>query len=98
MHEEAAEPVQRVAVIAPPGVVAFDLTIATQVFGHGEPGRYEVTVCSLAAGRVFTTSGFDLVVDADLSAVAGADTVLVPGFPRGPARNRWGGCATDGPG
>jgi len=71
-------------VVAPPGVVAFDLAIATQVFGHDGTDRYEVIVCGLTAGTVTTTSGFAIVVEADLSALTGADTVLVPGFARAP--------------
>lgn len=76
VREESAKPAHLVAVIAPPGVVAFDLTIATQVFGHGDPGRYDVTVCGVASGRVSTTSDFELDIKADLSAVTGADTLL----------------------
>lgn len=84
MREHPASRPHRVAVVAPPGVVAFDLTIATQVFGHDGAHHYEVTVCGLTAGTVATTSGFGIVVEADLSALEGAGTVLVPGFARGP--------------
>jgi len=84
VREHPANRPHRVAVVAPPGVVAFDLTIATQVFGHDGAHHYEVTVCGLTAGTVATTSGFGIAVEADLSALTGADTVLVPGFARGP--------------
>ncbi|MBW6433789.1 DJ-1/PfpI family protein [Actinoplanes hulinensis] len=84
MREESA--IHRVAVLALPPVVAFDAAIATQVFGHEGHGRYEAVLCSLRAGPVPTTTpGFGITVAAGLEAVAAADTVIVPGFRRGPA-------------
>jgi AraC family transcriptional regulator, transcriptional activator FtrA len=78
--------IHRVAVLALPPVVAFDAAIATQVFGHEGHGRYEVVLCSLEAGPVATTTpGFGITVAAGLEAVATANTVIVPGFRRGPA-------------
>lgn len=57
-----------------------------QVFGHEGHGRYEAVLCSLQAGPVPTTTpGFGITVIAGLEAVAAADTVVVPGFRRGPA-------------
>ncbi len=70
----------RVVVLAFAPVVAFDLTIATQVFGHEKGGRYRVTLCSPVPGQVLTTSGFGIGIDAGLEALASADTVIVPGF------------------
>ncbi|MFI5924869.1 GlxA family transcriptional regulator [Micromonospora sp. NPDC051543] len=79
----------RVAVLALPRVVAFDLTIATHVFGHEGHGRYATTVCSLDDGQVVTTTaGLNLTVAATLDALGDADTVIVPGFRRGPAPAR----------
>ncbi|MEK8105037.1 DJ-1/PfpI family protein [Micromonospora sp. M12] len=76
----------RVSVLALPGVVAFDLTIATHVFGHEGHGRYATTVCGLDRGAVATTTtGLGLTVAAALDALGDADTVIVPGFARGPA-------------
>jgi AraC family transcriptional activator FtrA len=84
MREESA--IHRVAVLALPPVVAFDAAIATQVFGHEGCGRYEAVLCSLQAGPLPTTTpGFGITVAAGLEAVAAADTVIVPGFRRGPA-------------
>jgi transcriptional regulator GlxA family with amidase domain len=81
--------IHRVAVLALPQVVAFDMTIATHVFGHDGEGRYAATVCSLDGGSVATTTpGLALTVDATLDALVGADTVVVPGFARGPAPAR----------
>ena len=79
----------RVAVLALPRVVAFDLTIATQVFGHEGHGRYTMTVCTLDGGSVTTTTaGLELTVAATLDVLDDADTVIVPGFRRGPAPPR----------
>lgn len=84
MHKQSAT--HRVAVLALPPVVAFDLTIATHVFGHEGQGRYATTVCSPDGGPVPTTTpGLGVTVDATLDAVSRADTVIVPGFARGPA-------------
>ncbi|MEV4571886.1 helix-turn-helix domain-containing protein [Nonomuraea jabiensis] len=87
MRKEPAT--RRVAVLALPSVVAFDLTIATHAFGHEGQGRYAVTICSLDSGPVpTTTSGLGLTVEAGLDALGAADTVIVPGFARGRAPER----------
>ncbi|MER7892419.1 helix-turn-helix domain-containing protein [Micromonospora sp. NPDC094482] len=84
MRKETAT--HRVAVLALPSTVAFDLTIATHVFGHDGEGRYALTICSLESGAVSTTTaGLGLTVEAGLDALADADTVVVPGFARGRA-------------
>ncbi|MFC4115199.1 GlxA family transcriptional regulator [Nonomuraea zeae] len=76
----------RVVVLALPPVVAFDLTIATQVFGHEGQGRYSITVCSPDSGVIpTTTAGLSLTVEAGIDALDAADTVIVPGFARGRA-------------
>jgi transcriptional regulator GlxA family with amidase domain len=70
-----------VVVLALPEVVAFDLSIPAQVFGHvDEREHYRFTVCAEKPGRVPTTTGFDIHVDAGLEAIRDADTVVVPGF------------------
>lgn len=68
--------------VAVPEVVAFDLAIAGQVFGHyDERERYRFEVCSLRAGVVpTTTAGFSVNASASLAALRRADTVIVPGF------------------
>ncbi|WP_018334331.1 GlxA family transcriptional regulator [Actinomycetospora chiangmaiensis] len=71
----------RVVALALPSVVAFDLSIAAQVFGHrDERSRYDFTVCSVAAGAVPSSTGFAIDVPHGLDALARADTVVVPGF------------------
>jgi transcriptional regulator GlxA family with amidase domain len=74
----------RVAALCLDGLVAFDLTAATQVFiaasaADGTP-LYEVTCCSVDGGEVATTTGFGLSPGHDLSALESADTVVVPGY------------------
>jgi transcriptional regulator GlxA family with amidase domain len=66
----------RIAVLALPDVVAFDLATPFQMLAR----HYEVTLCGAEAGAIPTTSGFTLVAGRGLDAVAEADTVLVPGF------------------
>ncbi|MBV9817152.1 MAG: helix-turn-helix domain-containing protein [Solirubrobacterales bacterium] len=71
----------RVVALALPEIVAFDLSIPAQVFGHrDEAGRYVFAVCAERPGLVPTTTGFAIHVDRSLRALAAADTVIVPGF------------------
>lgn len=76
-----------VAVLAPDGVVGFDLSIPCQVFGTTRlpDGTYPYHVKVCGPGRtVSATAGgisyFDVHVPHDLDSVAGAGTVLVPGL------------------
>jgi AraC family transcriptional activator FtrA len=74
----------RIAALCLDGVVAFDLTAATQVFGvaSGPDGTplYEVSVCSEGGVEVATTTGFALRPRHGLDALESADTVVVPGY------------------
>ncbi|MDQ2894158.1 MAG: helix-turn-helix domain-containing protein [Actinomycetota bacterium] len=71
----------RVVVLALPEVVAFDLAIPAQVFGHRtERDRYAFVLCAQRPGAVVTTTGFTLHADHGLHAIEAADTVIVPGF------------------
>ncbi len=79
-----------VTLLALPGVVGFDLTTPPQVFGSartddGDP-LYTVTTCGVG-GRPVRPSrgGFAIAPDHDLTALATADTVLVPGVNDHPA-------------
>jgi len=78
--------VHNVAVLALDGVVAFDLGVPTQVFhaASDASGRrlYEVRVCG---EPIRSTAGFTVVPEHDLSLLATADTVIVPGVGAGPA-------------
>ncbi|WAS98282.1 GlxA family transcriptional regulator [Nannocystis punicea] len=70
-----------VAVLALPGVVAFDLTMPCEVFGRAKvPGLrrpYEVRVC--AETRRVDAGSFDMALRWGLADVARAHTVIVPG-------------------
>jgi transcriptional regulator GlxA family with amidase domain len=70
-----------VVALALPGVVAFDLAIPAQVFGHeDERERYSFRVCAPQPGLVATTTGYSVHAAEGLEALATADTVVVPGF------------------
>ncbi len=66
----------RIVILALPDVVLFDLATPCQLLQR----HYHVEPCAPEPGRVPTTSGFPLVVERGLEALAEADTVLVPGF------------------
>jgi AraC family transcriptional activator FtrA len=70
----------RVVALVLPRVVAFDLASAAHVFGTDDAGRYGFALCAAAPGPVASTSGFPLVAEHGLEALAAADTVIVPGF------------------
>ncbi len=70
----------RVVALALPDVVAFDLSIAAQVFGSRSEGLYEFVACAAEPGPVPTTTGFALLVQHGLEAIDQADTVVVAGY------------------
>lgn len=74
----------RIAALCLDGVIAFDLAAPVQAFAlalspRGEP-LYEVSSCSLTGNDVSTSGDFSLRPRSDISALASADTVLVPGY------------------
>jgi transcriptional regulator GlxA family with amidase domain len=70
----------RIAVLALDSVVAFDLSVPAQIFGHDdERERYELRVCGAAPGPVATSTGFAILAEHGAEAIAWADTVVVPG-------------------
>jgi transcriptional regulator GlxA family with amidase domain len=71
----------RVVAVALEQVVAFDLSIPAQVFGHRqERERYAFSVCGERPGAVASTTGFAVQATAGLDEIATADTVIVPGY------------------
>ncbi|KAB8164708.1 helix-turn-helix domain-containing protein [Streptomyces sp. 3MP-14] len=61
----------------------FELACAVEVFGtarEGLPRRYAFEVCAERPGPLRTTAGHAVLVERDLDALRGADTVLVPGW------------------
>lgn len=71
----------RVVALVFPQVVAFDLAVPAQVFGHpDEAGRYSFRTCTPVPGIVSSTTGFAMSVPLGLAALADADTIVVPGY------------------
>jgi len=74
-------PPHHVAVLALDRVVAFDLSIPAQIFGHQDEGRrYRLTVCGEQVGPVRTSTGFAIVAEHGLNTLRRADTIVVPGI------------------
>lgn len=73
---------QRIAVLALDDVYAFELGIPSRIFGTAvdAAGRplYEVVTCTVDGASVHTSAGFRAVPDSGPSALAWADTVVVP--------------------
>ncbi|WP_109529945.1 MULTISPECIES: GlxA family transcriptional regulator [Nocardia] len=73
----------RVVALVRPVQSTFELGCAVEVFGTrraGVPQHYEFEVCTQIPGPVPTTAGYAISVANDLSALAAADTVLIPGW------------------
>ncbi|GIH09186.1 AraC family transcriptional regulator [Rhizocola hellebori] len=74
----------RVAILALDHVVPMDMGTVTQVFGSTD-GRYELQICTPTAEGVTAEFGMcHIVAPHDLSAIAQADTVVIPGIHGGP--------------
>lgn len=61
----------------------FELGCAAEVFGTrraGLPDRYDFTVCTEVPGPIRTTAGYHMLITEGLSALATADTVVIPGW------------------
>ncbi|MFI9721665.1 GlxA family transcriptional regulator [Streptomyces sp. NPDC052396] len=72
----------RTVVLAVDGVIPFELSLASRLFGtatdpDGRP-LYEVVTCSMDGGPVRTAADYSITVAHDASALAGADTVVIP--------------------
>lgn len=72
----------RVVVLALDGVIPFELSLASRLFGvaTGPDDRplYEVITCSVDGRPVRTAADFAVAVEHDASALARADTVVIP--------------------
>jgi transcriptional regulator GlxA family with amidase domain len=79
--------IRTVAVPVLDEVFAFELGVLCEVFGVDRPDEpelpsFDFALCTPTPGRVRTVSGFDLVVDHDLSRLETADLVAVPAIRR----------------
>ena len=73
----------RVVALVRPVQSTFELGCAAEVFGtvrSGVPQYYEFEVCTETPGSVPTSAGYDMSVTRGLSALASADTVIIPGW------------------
>ncbi|MFF2301786.1 GlxA family transcriptional regulator [Streptomyces sp. NPDC058128] len=75
-------PPHRVAVLALPGLLPFELGIPHRIFGRAKDadGRplYEILTCAPVAGPVPTDADFSIHVEHGPEALATADTIVVP--------------------
>ncbi|MFF9068050.1 GlxA family transcriptional regulator [Streptomyces sp. NPDC014891] len=82
MQPSPEPPPHRVAVLALPGLLPFELGIPHRIFGRAmdAAGRplYEIVTCATAAGPVRTDADFAIHVEHGPEALATADTVVVP--------------------
>lgn len=69
-----------VVALALPGVVPFDLATVAQVFGHADEPEYTFRIATVGGGPVRTSTGFEITGGGDLTTLAHAQTVIVPGF------------------
>lgn len=72
----------RVVALLTPPQSPFELACASEVFGtvpEDAAPRYGFQVCAERPGPVPTTAGYAMLVEAGLSALGAADTVVVPG-------------------
>ena len=71
----------RVVALALPEVVAFDLAIPAQVFGHrDERALYSFAICATTPGLVPSTTGYAVHARHGVEELVCADTVVVPGY------------------
>jgi transcriptional regulator GlxA family with amidase domain len=73
---------EKVALLAIPGVAPFEFGVVCEVFGidrsdTGGP-RFDFTIVTADPGPVPTSLGYDMVIANDLSAAADADLIAVP--------------------
>ncbi|MBG0851566.1 helix-turn-helix domain-containing protein [Streptomyces spinoverrucosus] len=72
----------RVVALLTPPQSPFELACAFEVFGAAPPDappRYDFRVCAERSGLLPTGAGYTMLVEAELSALREADTVVVPG-------------------
>ncbi|GAA2440605.1 helix-turn-helix domain-containing protein [Actinomadura vinacea] len=73
----------RVVALLNPPQSPFELACAAEVFGtvrQDVPAHYDFRICAERPGPLQTTVGYAMLVDAGLTALREADTVIVPGW------------------
>ncbi len=70
---------KRVAIVLPPEPILLDVASAFTVFAMAGEAHYRVRVCQCAAAPLAVHGVFSLQVEADLSALAWAEIIVVPG-------------------
>ncbi|WP_031467355.1 GlxA family transcriptional regulator [Sciscionella sediminilitoris] len=82
MSEFTGSGPHRVAVLARPGLIPFELATAHRVFGRARDAAgaplYEVRTCARVPGRVRTDADFDITAEHGPELLAEADTVIIP--------------------
>ncbi|WP_431924956.1 GlxA family transcriptional regulator [Nonomuraea jabiensis] len=72
----------RVAVLAVDGVIPFELSVPSRIFcvarAPGGESLYDVVTCTVDGRPVATAADYSIAVEHDASALASADTVVVP--------------------
>jgi transcriptional regulator GlxA family with amidase domain len=75
--------VHRVVVLALDPVIGYDMAIPPQIFAEAtdrDGGKlYDVRICGLDRSPIRVAAGYTMVPDHDASALADADTVIIPG-------------------
>ena len=78
--------IENVAVLVYDGVAPFELGVLCEGWGTDRSDQglptFDFAVCAPTRGPVFTTAGFSIHVDHDLSRLVEADLVAVPAVPR----------------
>lgn len=69
-----------VVAVALPGVVAFDLSTAAQVFGVKDEDEYRFTVATPTGETVSTSTDFEISGSGGMQDIERADTVVIPGY------------------
>src|SRR5215217_6730478 len=85
-HTSRSGHMHRVVALAAPGIAPFELGCVVEVFGLRRPELdvpwwYELRVAAETPGPLpATAGGFSFFVEHGLEALAGADTIIVPGW------------------
>jgi transcriptional regulator GlxA family with amidase domain len=81
-----------VAVLALPGVIAFELGLPHKLIGGAvddeERPLYRVRVATVDGGPIRTSAGYRILPEHDASILRTADTVVIPGITTGQAKER----------